>query len=66
MALQTPIPALFSDQLRELLPTEAEALLASLDEEASVSVRLNVRKTEKHPASLPIGADVHWAKPVGF
>ena len=54
MALQTPIPALFSDQLRELLPTEAEALLASLDEEASVSVRLNRRKTETPPASLPI------------
>lgn len=54
MALQTPIPALFSDQLRELLPTEAEALLASLDEEASVSVRLNVRKTETTPASLPM------------
>lgn len=47
MALQTPIPALFSDQLRELLPTEAEALLASLDEEASVSVRLNQRKTRR-------------------
>lgn len=66
MALQTPIPALFSDQLRELLPTEAEALLASLDEEASVSVRLNVRKTETPPASLPIGEAVPWAKPVGF
>lgn len=47
MALQTPIPALFSDQLRELLPTEAKALLASLDEEASVSVRLNQRKTRR-------------------
>lgn len=66
MALQTPIPALFSDQLRELLPAEAEALLASLDEEASVSVRLNVRKTETPPASLPIGEAVPWAKPVGF
>ena len=66
MALQTPIPALFSDQLRELLPTEAEALLASLDEEASVSVRLNRRKTETPPASLPIGEAVPWAKPVGF
>lgn len=66
MALQTPIPALFSDQLRELLPTEAEALLASLDEEASVSVRLNVRKTETPPASLPIGDAIPWAKPVGF
>ena len=66
MALQTPIPALFSDQLRELLPTEAEALLASLDEEASVSVRLNQRKTETPPASLPIGEAVPWAKPVGF
>ena len=66
MALQTPIPALFSDQLRELLPTEAEALLASLDEEASVSVRLNQRKTETPPSSLPIGEAVPWAKPVGF
>ena len=66
MALQTPIPALFSDQLRELLPTETEALLASLDEEASVSVRLNRRKTETPPASLPIGEAVPWAKPVGF
>ena len=66
MALQTPIPALFSDRLRELLPTEAEALLASLDEEASVSVRLNRRKTETPPASLPIGEAVPWAKPVGF
>ena len=66
MALQTPIPALFSDQLRELLPTEADALLASLDEEASVSVRLNRRKTETPPASLPIGEAVPWAKPVGF
>ena len=66
MALQTPIPALFSDQLRELLPTEAEALLASLDEEASVSVRLNQRKPETPPASLPIGEAVPWAKPVGF
>ena len=66
MALQTPIPALFCDQLRELLPTEAEALLASLDEEASVSVRLNRRKTETPPASLPIGEAVPWAKPVGF
>lgn len=66
MALQTPIPALFSDQLRELLPTEAEALLASLDEEASVSVRLNRRKTETPPSSLPIGEAVPWAKPVGF
>ena len=66
MALQTPIPALFSDQLRELLPTEAEALLASLDEEASVSVRLNRRKTETPPASLPIGDAIPWAKPVGF
>lgn len=66
MALQTPIPALFSDRLRELLPTEAEALLASLDEEASVSVRLNRRKTEMPPASLPIGEAVPWAKPVGF
>mgnify|MGYP000921419673 CR=1 FL=1 len=52
MALQTPIPALFSDQLRELLPTEAEALLTSLDEEASVSVRLNRRKTETPPYLL--------------
>ena len=66
MALQTPIPALFSDQLRELLPSEADALLASLDEEASVSVRLNRRKTETPPASLPIGEAVPWAKPVGF
>ena len=66
MALQTPIPALFSDQLRELLPTEAKALLASLDEEASVSVRLNQRKTETPPASLPIGEAIPWAKPVGF
>lgn len=66
MALQTPIPALFSDQLRELLPTEADALLTSLDEEASVSVRLNRRKTETPPASLPIGEAVPWAKPVGF
>ena len=66
MALQTPIPALFSDQLRELLPTEAEALLAFLDEEASVSVRLNRRKTETPPASLPIGEAIPWAKPVGF
>ena len=66
MALQTPIPALFCDQLQELLPSEAEELLASLDEEASVSVRLNRRKTETPPASLPIGEAVPWAKPVGF
>ena len=29
MALQTPIPALFSDQLGSYFPTEAEALLVS-------------------------------------
>ena len=56
MALQTPIPALFSDQLRELLPTEAEALLASLDEEASVSVRLLLYLLEKLSLGLSLWA----------
>ena len=66
MALQIPIPSAFSDHLRQLLPSEAEALLTALEDEPSVSVRLNVRKTEIAPASLPLGVAIPWANPVGF
>ena len=66
MALQHPIPALFCDYLGELLPSEAEALLTALEDEPSVSVRLNARKTTVAPSTLPLDTAVPWAKPVGF
>ena len=66
MALQYPIPPLFCDYLSELLPSEAEALLTALEDEPSVSVRLNARKTTVAPSSLPLDTTVPWAKPVGF
>ena len=46
MPLTTPLPTGFIQQIHELLPEEAPALLRALDEEPSVSIRLNARKTE--------------------
>ena len=66
MPLTTPLPTGFSEQIHELLPEEAPALLRALDEEPSVSIRLNARKTQEIELSLPLGDAVPWAKPLGY
>ena len=66
MPLTTPLPTGFSEQIHELLPEEAPALLRALDEEPSVSIRLNARKTRELELSLPLGDAVPWAGPLGY
>lgn len=66
MPLTTPLPTGFREQIHELLPDEAPALLRALDEEPSVSIRLNARKTREIELSLPLGEAVPWAKPLGY
>lgn len=66
MPLTTPLPTGFSEQIHELLPEEAPALLRALDEEPSLSIRLNARKTREIELSLPLGDAVPWAKPLGY
>ena len=66
MPLTTPLPTGFSEQIHELLPEEAPALLQALDEEPSVSIRLNARKTEGIDLPLPLGDAVPWAGPLGY
>ena len=66
MPLTTPLPTVFSEQIHELLPEEAPALLRALDEEPSVSIRLNAGKTREIELSLPLGDAVPWAKPWGY
>lgn len=66
MPLTTPLPTGFSEQIHELLPEEAPALLRALDEEPSVSIRLNARKTREIELSLPLGEAVPWAGPLGY
>lgn len=66
MPLTTPLPTGFSEQIHELLPEEAPALLRALDEEPSVSIRLNARKTRELELSLPLGDAVPWGKPLGY
>lgn len=66
MPLTTPLPAGFCEQIHELLPEEAPALLRALDEEPSVSIRLNARKTPEIELSLPLGEAVPWAGPLGY
>ena len=66
MPLTTPLPTGFSEQIHELLPEEAPALLRALGEEPSVSIRLNARKTRQLELSLRLGEAVPWAKPLGY
>ena len=66
MPLTTPLPTGFREQIHELLPEEAHALLRALDEEPSVSIRLNARKTRELELSLPLGEAVPWAGPLGY
>lgn len=66
MPLTTPLPTGFREQIHELLPEEAHALLRALDEEPSVSIRLNARKTEGIDLPLPLGEAVPWADPLGY
>lgn len=66
MPLTTPLPTGFIHQIHELLPEEAPALLRALDEEPSVSIRLNARKTREIELSLPLGDAVPWAGPLGY
>nr|WP_313966409.1 RNA methyltransferase RsmF [uncultured Porphyromonas sp.] len=66
MPLTTPLPTGFSEQIHELLPEEAPALLRALDEEPSVSIRLNARKTQELELTLPLGEAVPWARPLGY
>ena len=66
MPLTTPLPTGFREQIHELLPEEAPALLRALDEEPSVSIRLNARKTREIELSLPLGDAVPWAGPLGY
>ena len=63
MPLTTPLPTGFSEQIHELLPEEAPLLLRALDEEPSVSIRLNARKTKGIDLPLPLGEAVPWAGP---
>lgn len=66
MPLTTPLPTGFREQIHELLPEEAPALLQALDEEPSVSIRLNARKTKGIDLPLPLGNAVPWAGPLGY
>lgn len=66
MPLTTPLPTGFREQIHELLPEEAHALLRALDEEPSVSIRLNARKTQGIDLPLPLGEAVPWAGPLGY
>lgn len=66
MPLTTPLPTGFSEQIHELLPEEAPLLLRALDEEPSVSIRLNARKTREIELSLPLGDAIPWAGPLGY
>ena len=66
MPLTTPLPTGFSEQIHELLPEEAPLLLRALDEEPSVSIRLNARKTKGIDLPLPLGEAVPWAGPLGY
>ena len=66
MPLTTPLPTGFCEQIHELLPEEAPALLRALDEEPSVSIRLNARKTRELELSLPLGEAIPWAGPLGY
>lgn len=66
MPLPTPLPTGFIQQIHELLPDEAPALLQALDEEPSVSIRLNARKTKGIDLPLPLGEAVPWAGPLGY
>ena len=66
MPLTTPLPTGFREQIHELLPEEAPALLRALDEEPSVSIRLNARKTKGIDLPLPLGNAVPWAGPLGY
>ena len=66
MPLTTPLPTGFIQQIHELLPEEAPALLRALDEEPSVSIRLNARKTEGIDLPLALGDAVPWAGPLGY
>lgn len=66
MPLTTPLPTGFREQIHELLPEEAHALLRALDEEPSVSIRLNARKSKGIELPLPLGNAVPWAGPLGY
>lgn len=66
MPLTTPLPTGFSEQIHELLPEEAPALLQALEEEPSVSIRLNARKSKGINLDLALGDAVPWARPLGY
>lgn len=67
MPLTTPLPQLFAERLHNDLPSQAEALLASLDEVPSTSIRLNRSKGLSPEAlSLPLGAPIPWYAERGF
>lgn len=66
MPLSTALPTAFVAMIQELLPLEAEALLAALDEEPRVSVRLNASKCSTPLGDLPLATAVPWSAGRGY